>query len=291
MLNKNLFSLLKAINKKLKPYSRYTTPDLWCTPYIAKQMLSYHLNQETDLASRKTAFIDRSVIWMAKYFRINAQTKICDFGCGPGLYTTRLALLGAQVTGIDFSKTSISYAKAVAKQHKLEIDYVLQNYLTFSSLQKFDLITMIYCDYCALSPKQRRQLLKIFFNLLKDDGRVFFDVSSTAHFDAKKTTATLEYSGEKGFWSAKPYFVFANAFKYDDECLLLDKFTIVEAKRIRESYNWLQCFSKKTITAELKQNNFKVIDCFANVAGEPYEKSFPEMAIVAKKQKNYFTAG
>ncbi|MCL5261471.1 MAG: class I SAM-dependent methyltransferase [Gammaproteobacteria bacterium] len=287
MLNKNLFPFLKTINKKPKAYSRYTTPDLWCTPYIAKQMLSYHLNQETDLASRKTAFIDRSVIWMAKYFRINAQTKICDFGCGPGLYTTRFALLGAQVTGIDFSKTSINYAKATAKQHKLEINYVLQNYLAFSSMKKFDLITMIYCDYCALSPKQRRQLLKIFFNLLNDNGRVFFDVSSMAYFAAKKATATLEYSAGKGFWSAKPYFVFANAFKYDDECLLLDKFTIVEEKRIRESYNWLQCFSKKTIADELQQNNFKVIDCFANVTGESYEKNSPEMAIVAKKQTKF----
>ena len=42
------------------------------------------------------------------HFCIAESTRIADFGCGPGLYTTRLARKQAQVTGVDFSKRSIN---------------------------------------------------------------------------------------------------------------------------------------------------------------------------------------
>jgi 2-polyprenyl-3-methyl-5-hydroxy-6-metoxy-1,4-benzoquinol methylase len=49
-------------------------------------------------------FIDPSVKWILSNFGINNKTNVINFGCGPGLYTTRLAEQGAKVTGIDFSK-------------------------------------------------------------------------------------------------------------------------------------------------------------------------------------------
>ncbi len=45
--------------------------------------------------------------------------EIADFGCGPGLYATRLAQRQATVTGIDFSKRSIQYAQEVATREGL----------------------------------------------------------------------------------------------------------------------------------------------------------------------------
>ena len=87
-------------------------------------MLSFHLNEDIDMAYRKTKFIDKSVEWMSSHFKIGKGTKIADFGCGPGLYTTRLAQRQAEVTGIDFSTCSIHYAQEVASSEKLSIDYV-----------------------------------------------------------------------------------------------------------------------------------------------------------------------
>jgi hypothetical protein len=56
-------------------------------------MLACHLDGEIDLSSRNTDWIDRSADWIISQFKISPGTKIADFGCGPGLYTTRLALL------------------------------------------------------------------------------------------------------------------------------------------------------------------------------------------------------
>ena len=99
-----MFEKLEEINSRPDPFEFYTASDLWTDEHTSEQMLKYHLNDDVDLSSRNSAFIDRSVEWIASAFKIAAGTKIADFGCGPGLYTTRLAQKQADVTGIDFSK-------------------------------------------------------------------------------------------------------------------------------------------------------------------------------------------
>ena len=59
-------------------------------------------------------FINRSVEWIAAAFNIGTDSKIADFGCGPGLYTERLAKCGANVTVIYVSIRSIEYAMDLA---------------------------------------------------------------------------------------------------------------------------------------------------------------------------------
>ena len=108
-----MFEELEKINIRPKPFEFYTASDLWADEHTSKQMLSFHLNKEIDVASRNATFIERSVEWIASHFNVGAGTKIADFGCGPGLYATRLARRQADVTGVDFSKRSIQHAQEV----------------------------------------------------------------------------------------------------------------------------------------------------------------------------------
>ena len=98
-----MFKQLQKINRRPQPYSVYTAEELWTDPYTAQQMLQYHLNEDLALASRTPDVIASTVAWLQERFNIGDDTRIADFGCGPGLYTTRLAQLGAEVTGIEFS--------------------------------------------------------------------------------------------------------------------------------------------------------------------------------------------
>ena len=62
--------------------------ELWTRPHLAEQMLGYHLNQETDLASRRFESIDRVVEWIDAQLNLPNKS-VCDLGCGPGLYAQR----------------------------------------------------------------------------------------------------------------------------------------------------------------------------------------------------------
>lgn len=154
-----MFEALQQINARPKPFEFFTTAELWADEYISKRMLEYHLNGAVDVSSRRLEFIERSVDWMVERFSLDAGRKVADFGCGPGLYTNRLAAAGARVIGIDFSERSIRHARQSAQEQGLSVEHVHADYLKFETSERFDLITMIMCDFCALSPAQRRSLL------------------------------------------------------------------------------------------------------------------------------------
>ena len=211
------------------------------------------------------------------------KTEIADFGCGPGLYTNRLAERGAIVTGIDFSENSLNYAKQVAADKSLNVKYVLMNYLDFETMDRFDLITMIMCDFCVLSPEQRKKMLSKFRSILKPDGSVLLDVYSLNSFNQKEESATYELNQLNGFWSKEDYYCFVNTFKYEKEKVTLDKYTIIEESRKRVVYNWLQYYSQESLVEEFEANGFMIEHLFADVSGKTYTSESKEIAIVAKK--------
>ena len=285
-MDQSMFKELEEINARPAPFQFYTAAELWTDQHTSQKMLEYHLNESVDLSSRNKDFIDRSVAWIVSHFGVDANTRILDFGCGPGLYTTQFALKNADVTGIDFSERSIRYAKEVADKKELNIHYFQQNYLEFDTEDKFDLITMIFCDFCALSPSQRETLLGKFYKFLKPGGSVLLDVHSLNTFDNIVETATYEYNQLDNFWSPENYYGFLNTFKYDKEKITLDKYTIIEETRTRVIYNWLQFFSQDSLRKEFEENGFTVEEFYSDVAGTPIASKSPDIAIVAKKSVN-----
>ncbi|NNK95446.1 MAG: class I SAM-dependent methyltransferase [Desulfobacterales bacterium] len=276
-----MFDTLKEINQRPKPFEFYTASELWTNEHTAQQMLQYHLNDDIEASSRKSTFIEKSCNWIAEYFNIGGK-KVIDFGCGPGLYAQRLAQKGAFVTGIDFSVNSINHARTVAHESGLSIHYLVSDYLELETDEKFDLITMIMCDFCALSPAQRKTLLGKFNAMLKPKGSILMDVYSLKAFEKKVESATYEKNQLFGFWSPNDYYAFVNTFKYEDEKVLLDKYTIIEANQPRRIvYNWLQHYSFDALQREFNQNNLTIRGKFANVAGEDFSPKLDEFAIIA----------
>jgi len=279
----DMFEELEKINTRPKPFEFYTASDLWTDGHTSRQMLNFHLNDEIDVSSRNADFIDRSVEWITSYFNVGSGIKIADFGCGPGLYATRLAKKRAEVTGIDFSRRSIQHARNVAGKEKLSIRYVNQNYLDFETDERFQLILMIMCDYCALSPRQRKTMLSKFHKFLEPDGSILLDVYSLIAFNRYEETAVYETNLLNRFWSLHKYYGFLNRFRYENEKVTLDKYTIIESDRIRTVYNWLQYFSPNALESEFTESGFMVKEFYSDVAGTPFGPENLEFAVVAKK--------
>jgi 2-polyprenyl-3-methyl-5-hydroxy-6-metoxy-1,4-benzoquinol methylase len=278
-----MFKELEEINSRPKPFQFYTADELWTNDHTSKKMLEYHLNESIDVASRNRSFIERSVEWIGFFFEVDNETEIADFGCGPGLYTNRLAKRGAIVTGIDFSENSLIYAKQAAAEQSLGVNYVLKNYLDFETTSRFDLIMMIMCDFCVLSPEQRKKMLSKFHSFLKPDGYVLLDVYSLISFRQREESATYELNQLNGLWSQEDYYCFANTFKYETEKVILDKYTIIEESKKRAVYNWLQYYSEESLINEFEANGFVIEHLFSDVSGKAYTSESKEIAVVAKR--------
>lgn len=284
-----MYSFLEKQNTRPPLFSAYTAGELWTDPHVAQQMLAFHLDPDQDLASRNHAFIQRSIRWLNETFNLSSGTRVLDLGCGPGLYTNGLAELGASVTGVDFSRNSLAHARSVAESRNLEVTYHQANYLDLELEGSFDLILLIFGDFCALGPKQRRSLLDSVATWLSPGGRFLFDVSNTALFESIKESATYEVAPEGGFWSPDPYFLFTNSFKYQADMAYLDRYVIIEANRQREIFNWIQCFDPDGLGAELGEAGWEVEETHGNVAGDPWDPDAHFFAVVAQPTGSEFS--
>ena len=281
-LGRHMFSFLKEQTTRPPLFSAYTAEELWTDPHVAKQMLSFHLDPDQGLASRTHQFIQRSVSWLVETFNLSSGGHVLDLGCGPGLYANPLARLGAQVTAVDFSVNSLAHARSAAEASALNVDFQQANYLHLELDGLFDLILLIFGDFCPLSPVQRGTLLDKVSGWLAPGGRFVFDVSSTAQCDSVEEVSDFEWAPEGGFWAPDPYFLFTNRFKYPEEDAYLDRYAIVEANRQREIFNWIQCFDQGRLTAELSEAGWEVEEFPGNLAGDPFDPDSTEFGVIAR---------
>ena len=273
-----MFDYLSDFCRRPAPFSRYTAKELWTMPHLSEQMLSYHLSQATDLASRRIETIDRTVRWIDAQVKLNGK-QLCDLGCGPGLYAQGFHALGAGVTGIDFSERAINYA---TDHSDSTIRYLHADYLTDALPTGFDVTTLIYMDFCVLSPEQRSVLLYKIRQMLNPGGQLVLDVAGMGMYDSREEVSAVESNLMGGFWSAGDYIGMQKTFIYEERSLVLDRYAIVEPCSTWEIYNWFQHYSPKSILEELERHGFTVTQMTGGLAGENLDDRSELIGIVAE---------
>jgi SAM-dependent methyltransferase len=272
-----MYDLLNDISQRPEPFSRSTVKELWTRPHLARQMLGYHLSQETDLASRKCESIDRVVEWIDTQLDLSDKS-LCDLGCGPGLYTQRFESRGAKVTGVDFSAVSLDYAKA---QGPNSIRYIEADYLLDDLPSWFDIVTLIYTDLCALSPEQRKVLLGRMRGMLNPSGQIVLDVAGIGSLAQKEEVTIIQDKMMGGFWAAGDYVGIQRSVVYPEECLSLDRYVIVEPGETWQIYNWFQYFTPDSIEVELQGAGFEIDQLVGDLTGVPLQPKSDFIGIVA----------
>ena len=131
-----MFMNTSTFNNKKDPFSQLSN-EWW-----DKNGKFQSLHKFTDI---RIKYINRVV---SKYNKVNktdtlSKLKCLDIGCGGGLLSERLARLGASVTGIDVTKSSIETAKIHAFNSGLNINYINTDVSAFikqDPRKNFDLI-------------------------------------------------------------------------------------------------------------------------------------------------------
>ena len=272
-----MYELLYDISKRPEPFSRHTVKELWTRPHLARQMLTYHLNQETDLASRRYEFIDQAVEWIDAQLDLSEKS-LCDLGCGPGLYAQRFESRGAKVTGVDFSAHSLDFAKAQGQQ---SVQYIEADYLVDDLPTGFDVVTLIYTDLCALSPEKRKKLLGRMRGMLNPGGHIILDVAGIGSFTSKEEVTLIEHNLMGGFWSAEYYIGIQRTFIYPDDFLTLDRYLIVQPSDTWQIYNWTQHFTPVSIETELQRTGFRIDEMAGDLTGTPLNPESDFIGIIA----------
>ncbi|MHC1756188.1 MAG: class I SAM-dependent methyltransferase [Methanosarcina sp.] len=237
---------------------------MWTDDHISKQMLDIHLNPDIDLASRRRVSIESTVDWILNSVNLE-KMNILDLGCGPGLYAELMTEKGHKVTGIDFSKNSIEYARNEAIKKNLDIEYVNQNYLELCEENKYDLVMMVFTDFGVLMPEARKTLLQNVYRALKPDGIFIFDVLSDKDIEMKVAEKSWGME-ERGFWKDRPHLILSDSFYYPKDEVILYQHIVIDNSDTFDVYRfWTHFFKSDDLKKVLGQEGFEKTECYDDV--------------------------
>lgn len=278
MQNKELLKQIASFSERPEIFA-VGDGNIWTEPYLAQQMLSCHLDLSSDASSRRGEIIERSVQYLNRHIKDNSS--ILDLGCGPGLYCEKLAQLGHQVTGVDFSQNSIQYAKDNAKKQGLEIEYFCQDIFSLEYKECFDAVLQIYGEINTLSDSQRDQLFSMVKNALRPGGVFIFDVTTPVR--RKNGKKRDWYFGERGFWRENKHVVLSEELEYDND-IWLEQYLVIDEEKVRTYRNWYHEYTKESMMDILRTVPFSEVIIQESLYTDKNEQNSEWLTIVAKKE-------
>jgi len=256
----------------------------WYEPGFSQRMLREHLSQEHDAASRRFTTIDRHVSWIQQRLLSGRPGRILDLGCGPGLYSSRLARLGYTCLGIDYSPASIDYARAQASKEGLTCQYRLEDIRKADYGNDFDLVMLIYGEFNVFRPADAHLLLHKAHQALKPGGMLLLEPHPLLTLQRIGQQPSTWYSSSSGLFSEKPHFCLKEHFWDGRSSTVTIRYFILDAgtgevSRYAQSF---QAYTDEQYHRLLEEHSF-IGATFYPSLGELADASGDLIAITARK--------
>ncbi|MCB9148550.1 MAG: class I SAM-dependent methyltransferase [Caldilineaceae bacterium] len=260
----------------------------WHEPEFSRRMLTEHLTQAHNAASRRFEIIDAHVLWMHTELLHETASSVLDLGCGPGLYSHRLARLGHGCVGIDFSPASIAYARQTAQQEGLDCTFVLADLRQAEFGTNFDLVTLIYGELNIFRPAHARQLLRKMQHALRPGGLLLLEPHTyTAVRNFGRAPAHWSTSAS-GLFGEEPHLVLTESVWQPDTQTTTRRHYVVEAEsgRVTRYAQTFQAYTVADYRALLTDCGLRVVDILPALGGMPSGLQPDLFAIVATVDKS-----
>ena len=187
----------------------------WSEPAFSQRMLQEHLSQEHDMASRTTPYIDRQIAWIDETLLASRPSDILDLGCGPGLYSNRLASLGHRCRGIDYSPASIRYARENGSGLACTYDQADLRQAAFGE-SDYDLVMLLFGETNVFSTADIRLILTKAALALKPGGTLLLEPHTDKLIKEIGESGASWYTSEGGLFSTDPHLMLTEHF-WDEE--------------------------------------------------------------------------
>lgn len=189
-LSEALARLAAAPHPPTATAGEYQIP--WSDPEFSRRMLQVHLDPHTHMASRRPEVIEQHVRWLADQLsavlsaglsgqgRSPGQTHILDVACGPGLYLHRLAALGFQTTGFDFSAVPLQWARRTAAARGLDCRFLELDLTRLpedlpEEIGPVDAVTFWFGEFNSFDREQAAAFLPVLARCLRPGGLFFLE--------------------------------------------------------------------------------------------------------------------
>ena len=259
----------------------------WHDPGFSQRMLREHLSQEHDAASRRAHVIDRQIRWIHDHVLGGQASRVLDLGCGPGLYTSRLARLGHECVGIDYGPASIAYARRVAEREGLRCRYLEADVREADYGSGYDLVMFLFGELNVFRPADAKAILRKAHDALRDGGLLLLEPHTYEAVEQLGQAPAFWYSAEGGLFAARPHICLEESFWDRDQEVAIQRYYVVDAETgsVARHAASTQAYQETAYRALLAGSDFGAVDIYPSLAGEPDEEQRYFLAIVAHKEK------
>lgn len=255
----------------------------WNDPGFSARMLREHLSQQHDAASRRFGVIDQHVAWIDSLLPQRAA-RILDLGCGPGLYTSRLARLGHSCVGIDFSPASIAYAREHATREGLACEYIEADLRQEEFGGPYDAAMFLFGELNVFRPQELESILKRSAAALRSGGLLVLEPSrfESVYAEAQKPARWSRHPGG-GLFSERPHLLLYEGFWHESQRCSIERYLVLDAESSTPSFYAAtsQAYHEAELVELLAQHGFAEIRSFGQLGGGEAAGDF--FAMVAKK--------
>ena len=201
----------------------------WHDPDFSHRMLEEHLTQDHDAASRRSERIEAHVVWIHDALLGKESSRILDLGCGPGLYTNKLASLGHQCVGIDFSPSSIRHARERAAARNLSSQYLHEDIRTAEYGTSHHLVMQLFGEFNVFRHEEIIDMLARAYHALVRGGTLLLEPHTFHAVRAIGQGTAVWSSAEYGLFSAKPHLSLKESFWDENACAAMQRHYIIDA--------------------------------------------------------------
>lgn len=279
--------------KLLDIVHRQSAPEPWAEgekiPWndldFSGRMLNEHLSQEHDAASRRSNIIDRHVRWIDDRVLSRNPVRILDLGCGPGLYTSRLARLGHSCVGIDFSPASIAYAKEQAEEEGLECTYIHQDIRTADYGSGYGLAMLIFGEFNVFRPAEARGIVEKVHHALEPNGFLLLEPHTFEIVQKIGEQPSSWYSAERGLFSDEPHLCMEENYWDAEGKVAITRYYIISAVtgEVTRHSSSMQAYTNDQYRSLLVDSGFGEVEFYESLGEITDSAGSDLMAILSKK--------
>ena len=257
----------------------------WNDPDFSRRMLAEHLSQAHDMASRRFAVVDRHVAWIHSELLRARPARILDLGCGPGLYTSRLARLGHKCTGIDFSPASIAYAREEAQTEGLSCAYVQHDIRTADYGTGYDLVMFLFGELNVFRPAEAQAIVRQACQALGEGGLLLLEVHTFAAVCSIGQQPRSWYSAMSGLFSEQPHLVLTENFWDAQQSVATERYYVVDAATggVTRHASSMQAYTDEQYRSLLLDSGLAGVSFCPSLVGSPDEAQAQLMVVIGSR--------
>ncbi len=257
----------------------------WDEPGFSARMLKEHLSQGHDAASRRLSIIDQHVAWIHTHVLDTHPTKVLDLGCGPGLYTSRLARLGHTCTGIDLGPASIAYARTEAARDNLSCAYRLADLRDADFGGDYGLAMLIFGEMNVFKPADIQHILCKAYEALSPGGWLLLEPQSPEQVERDGKAAPSWYTETSGLFLDVPSLVLTENFWDADAAAATVRYYVVDATtgEVTRHAQSVQAYTEDDFRRLLTASGFAEITFYPSLTGGPAEDDDALFVILARR--------